>query len=244
MSHKLFSPSAADKWFKCAAYPKMNLNVPFSSSLPAATGTLIHSITETILKDRFDNLAPEQYWLGRTETIDEFEIEIDQDMLDCAKIYVDYIKERKEELDATLLIEEKVFVDEISSECGGTADAILIGKDRIQIIDLKTGKWPVDVKRNKQLMIYGLGALAKYGDEDTTIELSICQPRRSKRTPVTSYEIPAVNLVDWGFTDLKQAINACEEESPQFTYGDHCRFCNAKVNCDEYKLHNKGEQNV
>ena len=241
MAHAICSPSSSERWFKCAASALLNYHAEYTVGLPAATGTLIHSITEMHLKDRINNMSLEEYWLDRTELIETFEIKVDQDMIDCAKVYVDYINKRKEELDATLLIEEKFTIDEISDKCHGTADAVLIGKDRIQVVDLKTGTWPVDPTRNKQLMIYGLGVLTKYGDENTIMELSICQPRVSKRTPVKTFEITAPNLVSWGFNDLKPAIEACFEENPQYVYGDHCRFCSAKDDCETY---NKRARNL
>jgi len=189
-----------------------------------------------LLKGRLKDMTLRDYWLGKVQVVEDFEIEVDEDMIACAETYVEYIYKRKEELNAKMLIEEKVYMDEISTKCFGTADTILIGEDRIAVIDLKSGKWGVDVERNKQLMIYGLGALARYGDENTTMELTIVQPRGwHKDGPIRTYEISATNLVDWGYNDLKQATDACDEENPQYAAGDHCRFCNAKADCDTYK---------
>jgi hypothetical protein len=154
-------------------------------------------------------------------------------------VYVDYIEKRQKELGARSVIEEKVYLDEISDKCHGTADCILLAEDRICVIDLKSGKWNVEAMKNKQLMIYGLGALTRYGggNPDITMELTIVQPR--VKNQIKTFEISAPNLVEWGFTDLKQATDACDEESPQYNFGDHCRFCNAKADCDEYKLNSE-----
>ena len=133
------------------------------------------------------------------------------------------------------MIEEKVYLNEISDKCYGTADCILLSENRICVIDLKSGKWAVDPVKNKQLMIYGLGALTRYGggNPDITMELTIVQPKVSN--PIKTFEISAPNLVHWGFNDLKPAVDACFEENPQFVAGDHCRFCAFKPNCDTYK---------
>jgi hypothetical protein len=123
---------------------------------------------EMLLKGRLKDMTLRDYWLGKVQVVEDFEIEVDEDMIACAETYVEYIHKRKEELNAggKMLIEEKVFMDEISTKCFGTADTILLVKIALAVIDLKSGKWGVDVERNKQLMIYGLGALARYGDEN------------------------------------------------------------------------------
>ena len=46
------------------------------------------------------------------------------------------------------------------------------------MIDFKFGKFPVKPpQENYQLWIYSLGALARYGDIDTKVEMTIVQPR-------------------------------------------------------------------
>jgi|TARA_R100000406_G_scaffold1608_2_gene1554 hypothetical protein len=239
MAHAIFSPSSADRWFKCPASAYLNYQAEYTVGLPAATGTLIHSMTEMLLKDRLRDMTLRDYWLGRKEVVEDFEIEVDEDMVACAEVYVDYIEKRQKELGARSVIEEKVYLDEISDKCHGTADCILLAEDRICVIDLKSGKWNVEAMKNKQLMIYGLGALTRYGggNPDITMELTIVQPR--VKNQIKTFEISAPNLVEWGFTDLKQATDACDEESPQYNFGDHCRFCNAKADCDEYKLNSE-----
>ena len=41
------------------------------------------------------------------------------------------------------------------------------------VADLKSGNFPVDVNFNEQLMTYSLGALARWGNENTVIEMTI-----------------------------------------------------------------------
>jgi hypothetical protein len=217
--------------------PNLAMEVPYSTSLPAATGTLVHSMTEMLLKDRLENVTLQDYWLGRKENVEDFEIEVDEDMIKCAEVYVDYVNRRKEELDAKMLIEERVSMEEISEHIWGTADAILIGEKELEIIDLKSGKFPVDVENNTQLLIYALGALSRYGNEDTVVTMTIVQPRSwHKDGAIRSYSMSAANLVEWGYETLKPAADACDEEEPQYNPSkETCRFCNAKDICDSYK---------
>ena len=52
--HALLSPSASDKWTRCPGMPKLAAQVPYQVSIPAVTGTLVHQISEIIMKDRLD----------------------------------------------------------------------------------------------------------------------------------------------------------------------------------------------
>ncbi len=146
MAHAKLSPSAAKIWMACPGMPQLlaSMDVEYKVGIPAATGTLIHGMVETLLKGRLNNLTIEEYYLGTTHHVEDFDITVDQEMIDCANSYVDYIDKRVQELDIKRpLIEEKVNMPEIHTDLWGTADAILIGKDTIEIIDLKTGKWAV-----------------------------------------------------------------------------------------------------
>ena len=237
MAHSLYSPSSADRWFNCPASPKMSEQVPYTVSLPAAEGTLLHQISEMKLKDRMEGTDLKGYWLGRTEVIEDFEITIDEDMIDCSEQYVDFVNWKNEEYGGSLLIEEKVMIDEINPKCWGTADAIVLGENKISVIDFKSGRWPVEVQRNKQLSIYGLVALSRYGDENTTLDLTVVQPRaKHKDGSIRTWRVSAQDLVMWGYGSLKEALDACEEEEPKLVFGDHCRFCPAKDKCTEYKF--------
>ena len=83
------------------------------------------------------------------------------------------------------------------------------------------------------MSIYALGALARYGNEDMKVIMTIVQPR-SKQS-VRSWETTAEYLVDWGFSELKNALDNCEVDEPNYTFGEQCRFCPAKRVCETYK---------
>jgi hypothetical protein len=134
-------------------------------------------MTEQLLKGFLVDVTLEDYWLGKKECVEDFEIEVDQDMIDCAKIYVDYVQERAKRLNGKLLVEQKVRCQEISEDLYGYADALIITPHKMCVIDLKTGKYPVSPEHNKQAMIYAVGALSRYGNEDTEVEITIVQPR-------------------------------------------------------------------
>ena len=237
--HAKYSPSSAERYFACPGSIKLSQNVEREPvGLPALTGTMIHNMAEMLMKGHLDGVSLEDYWLGKKEVVEEVELEVKQDHVDCAKVYVAYIEQREKELGVKALVEEQVTLEEINPECWGTADVILFTAELIEIVDLKTGVYPVSPEKNLQMSIYGLGALSRYGNENMRVILTIVQPRA--KNPIRSWETTAENLVDWGFDVLKPALDLCEAEEPVFVYGkEHCRFCPAKKICQTYK-HNTG----
>ena len=86
------------------------------ANFAAFLGTAVHEISETILKNRIDNLKVEDYWLGKTMMVEDVEINIEQEHCDWAKFYTDYVNKRQAELEADKYIERKVFVTEINQD--------------------------------------------------------------------------------------------------------------------------------
>jgi len=235
LAHATLAPSSISRVIRCPGSAIPNAEAPNTSSFPAARGTAIHEMCEQLLKDRLDGITLSDYWLGRTVELEGFAIEIGQEEIDIAETYVNYIRQRTEELNGKLLIEEKVYLNEISDDCWGTADAVILGEgNRMVIADLKSGNFPVDVNFNEQLMTYSLGALARFGNENTVIEMTIIQPSKKsfhKDGPIRSFDIQAVDLVDWGFNILKPACEEALGEYPTYNAGDWCRFCAYKPDC-------------
>ena len=228
MAHATLAPSSISRVIRCPGSAIPNAQAPSSSSFPAARGTAIHEMCEQLLKNRLDGVTLSDYWLGKTVELEGFAIEIGLEEIIIAETYVNYIRQRTEELNGKLLIEEKVYLNEISDDCWGTADAVILGEgNRMVVADLKSGNFPVDVNFNEQLMTYSLGALARFGNENTVIEMTIIQ---------------AVDLVDWGFNILKPACEEAMGESPGYNAGDWCRFCAYKPDCLTFQKHQEGEK--
>ena len=235
--HSILGPSAHSRWSVCPASPTKSAEHPGTTSRAAVEGTIVHNISEMILKGKFKDIDPKKYWIGQEIQLEGETITVSPNNYDCAVFYVDYVKQRTAELEGTLLIEEQVEVSEIHEALWGTSDAIIIGKDRIAVIDYKNGRWNVEAVGNSQLKIYGLGACAKYCDDpDTIIELTIVQPNSPGKKPkIKTVETTAEILVDWGYRVLKPQAEACFEDEPKFVAGEHCRFCNYKPYCEKNK---------
>ena len=258
MAHATLAPSSISRVIRCPGSAIPNAQAPSSSSFPAARGTAIHEMCEQLLKNRLDGVTLSDYWLGKTVELEGFAIEIGLEEIIIAETYVNYIRQRTEELNGKLLIEEKVYLNEISDDCWGTADAVILGEgNRMVVADLKSGNFPLDVNFNEQLMTYSLGALARFGNENTVIEMTIIQPSKKsfhRDGPIRSFDIQAVDLVDWGFNILKPACEEALGENPSFhAYAsldesvkehteDWCRFCAYKPDCLTFQKHQEGEK--
>ena len=246
MAHATLAPSSISRVIRCPGSAIPNAQAPSSSSFPAARGTAIHEMCEQLLKDRLDGITLADYWLGKTVELEGFAIEIGQEEIDIAETYVNYIRQRTEGLNGKLLIEERVYLNEISDDCWGTADAVILGEgNRMVVADLKSGNFPVDVNFNEQLMTYSLGALARWGDENTVVEMTIIQPSKKsfhRDGPIRSFDIQAVDLVDWGFNILKPACEEAMDKDPSYNAGDWCRFCAYKPDCLTFQKHQEGEK--
>ena len=246
MAHAKLAPSSISRVIRCPGSAIPNAEAPSNPSFPAARGTAIHEMCEQLLKNRLDGITLSDYWLGKTVELEGFAIEIGQEEIDIAETYVNYINQRTEELNGKLLIEEKLYMNEISDDCWGTSDAVILGEgNRMVVADLKSGNFPVDVNFNEQLMTYSLGALTRWGNENTVIEMTIIQPSKKsfhRDGPIRSFDIQAVDLVDWGFNILKPACEEALGESPTYNAGDWCRFCAYKPDCLTFQKHQEGEK--
>ena len=245
--HAVCSPSSFDRWQidHCPFSAQANAKIPSKSSYYASEGTVMHEIAEMELKGKIEGVSLEEYWVGQEIQQEDNTILVTNDLIEKAKIYIDYVKNRTEELKGKLLIEEKVQLDEIHESIWGTSDAIILGDNHIAVIDFKFGKFPVKPpQENYQLWIYSLGALSRYGDINTKVEMTIVQPRSTNKKYIQTYEISSDALVDWGYRVLKPSAEACFEDAPPKRAGDWCRFCNYKDDCDEYKRYERRVMNV
>ena len=115
----------------------------------------------------------------------------------------------------------------------GTSDCIMIGGDRVVIIDYKNGAGvPVEAEANPQMMLYALGALKTYGpifgDSIKEATLAIVQPNAGG---IKSWDTPVAHMQLWGATVVQPAAKLAIAGEGEFCAGDWCRFCPAKAQC-------------
>tara|TARA_R100001480_G_scaffold9355_2_gene17765 strand:- start:60 stop:782 length:723 start_codon:yes stop_codon:yes gene_type:complete len=223
------SPSGFDKlWSKCPASATLSSKAPYVASEATVSGSACHWMAEKVLKQELIDLDPTEHFVGQKYKDGDIEVTIDEKLVKKALAYSNYVFKKQEEMEAEMLIEEKLYVHEVNDHLFGTADIILIGKDKISLIDLKSGKWPVEVIDNGQLKIYTLGAVARWGGE-YQYENVIFQNGKAKETTLDLHE-----LVDWGLGYLKDCVDAALEKNPKEVVGQQCLLCKGKTYCKSY----------
>lgn len=232
--HALLSPSSAERWIHCPGSVRLSEGVPATSSAYADEGTLAHAIAELKLRD-FDSMT------GLTERqLAEWD-RLRQDPAFCGEMdeatdfYKDIVTEKLIGAgpDAVLLIEQRFSLTDWVPECFGTSDAVIIGGDTIEVIDLKYGKGvKVDAEKNPQMRLYGLGAATMFSDlyDLSTVRMTIVQPRLDH---VSTEELPLRDLFWWAETVVHPAAMEAVDRTcePRTACGDWCRFCPVKATC-------------
>lgn len=247
-AHALISASGFKAMRLCPGKLAMEQGKPDRPSAYAAWGTVAHHTAELCLRTGAKPSASR----GETHKADGFDIKVDAEMVDCVQAYLDHVHGFMEEGD-TLLVEQKAayarYLSLDEDLAWGTGDAVILGSDTITVIDLKTGQGvAVDPEMNDQMMLYGLGALAAFGDlgDYTKVRLVVSQPRSNPQPKV--WEVSVDELEAWGYGPARSAaasaINALElfkshDGNPPQRWietflrpsEDACRFCRAKAIC-------------
>jgi len=210
--HARLSASRTDRFMQCPGSYRLESLMPYEpAGEAAAIGTAIHELSEIILRG------------GAIPT------GTDPDHLSMAQGYANFVNTLVENPRKKLI---EVNLDEglksLHPALGGTADAVLVDGNHLHILDLKTGRVPVDATDNKQLLTYALGAMRQL-KAPSTIEctMHIFQPRvgHSKWTV-------SGNRLELHGRRLKEAAElALTGDAPTNPSPDACRYCKAKTIC-------------
>ena len=231
-AHALLSPSAAHRWLNCTAAPRLEEPIEDKGSEFAEEGTLAHAYCAKGLKE----------FLGLAHEAEDAEIEVLKGKYHCGEMdeYVETYKTivqkklvaaRATTPDAQLPVETRLDFGRYVPEAFGTADAVIIADDVMEIIDFKYGKGvKVSAYENPQMMIYALGAYEAFSFEYNIrrVRMTIIQPRIDN---LSEYELTSDDLVDWGTNELqpkaKEAYSGKGVQKP----GAWCRFCKVRGCC-------------
>lgn len=233
-NHAILSPSGASRWLTCTPSARLEETFEENSSEAASEGTLAHALGELLIGYKLGRVAEEDF-NDETASIIVHPL-YTSSMWDYCEDYAAFVLERYAEAqartsDALIFLEEKIDLTSIIPEGFGTGDVIIIADGLLEFIDLKYGKGvPVAAEKNKQLKIYGLGALEKFDhiyDVDI-VRLTIYQPRIDN---TSSWEIPAVDLRKWAEEEVKPRALLAFAGEGEYVPGDHCRFCRARAVC-------------
>ncbi|HHT0105344.1 TPA: DUF2800 domain-containing protein [Raoultella planticola] len=228
--HARLSPSSAHRWMRCLGSLALESTQQDKSSAFAEEGTRAHALAEELLNGRLLGFEPDP--------------SADPEMLDYVLHYVDTVWTLAEGNE--LMVEQRVDFSHIVGveNSFGTADAVVIVGNELQIHDLKYGRGvQVDAEQNEQLQLYALGALEQFNllyDFDS-VRLFIHQPRLNH---VSEWALSVEELQAFGQRAQEAAasvivmfnIAECEGVNTlpleNFTPGEkQCRFCKASAIC-------------
>lgn len=257
--HAHWSASSSARNWQCpGALALQTLAPDDTESIHAARGTSCHQLAEKCLRD---NREPMEF-LGLVEVTKSHDIEIDEELIESAEMYVEYVRNRAA-VGGQLEIEQGFSLADLNPplEAGGTGDAVLYFPDEflLEVVDLKNGRGVVEVQENKQLRTYGLGAvLANPGRRVNRVRVTIVQPRAFHESgKIRSEEFSVADLVEWT-DDMLAAMSLSKQAMDEFANvtGDltmaawadkwlrpgACKFCRAEGFCP--KLRNDALETV
>ena len=233
-SHARLNASSSHRWMMCPPSVKLSEQFADKPSPYAEEGTFLHELCELklhrYLGDMVPELIEEQYAEHRDNDFysDEAESVTDE--------YVAFCIETIEAVrlscpDPLIMVEHRLDYSEYVPEGFGTGDLVIVADGVIEVIDFKGGRGVrVDVNRNSQLMLYGLGALLEFDPlyDIHTVRMTIVQPRLSN---TSTYEITAQELIRWAETEVRPKAMLAYEGAGEFCAGEWCRFCKARYTC-------------
>lgn len=240
---KIFRPSAAHRWMNCPGSVVLEAPFPDTSSSFADEGTLAHWVASWALESERDAIDYFDTYQGAHDCPDvPGDLRVTEDMCKHVQVYVDAVRRALESgAPGELLVEQRVSFQDalgVTEEASGTADAIILRDEALEVHDLKFGMGErVDAEDNEQLLCYALGVLEQHGHlaDFKRAKLVIHQPRLDHRS---EWEIDVAKLQGWGEFAKDQAAQALRVvENPDaatlnlFPGAKTCRWCKAKAVC-------------
>lgn len=223
--HAILSASGSHRWIACTPSARLEQEFSDTDSTASLEGTAAHSLAEHKLKKKLKMQST------RPNTIyDNDEMEMYTD--DYSDYVVEqYTKAKRYDVNAKVLIEQRLDFSCYVPEGFGTGDAVIVSKGKLHIIDLKYGLGVlVNAEKNPQMMLYALGALRKYEKEYEIkkVKLTIFQPRREN---VTTWETTTAALKKWANKILRPKAEMAYRGTGKYEPGAHCQFCKAAIKC-------------
>ena len=234
--HALLGASSAHRWLNCPGSARLTENMPDNTSRYAEAGRLAHEIAELKARQYFVEELPKRSYNAQLKKLKASE-HYDKSMDSATDEYLDHLKARAMSYPTapTVALEVKVDFSDIVPEGFGTADCIMVGSGRLDVVDYKNGSGVVvEAEDNPQMMLYAWGALRYFkpifGDSIETVRMSIVQPNAGG---VREWEISIFDLTSWALTYTAPRAKAAWLGSKEFHAGDWCKFCKARATCTE-----------
>lgn len=232
-AHSKFSASGAERWFNCPGSVELSEGVPDKPNVWAEEGTKAHEVLEAILLKAIKENRRAGSW-----RMDEVPQEMRQHGIHAAN----FILDTGSDLEAEILVENKVYLDFIHPEMFGTYDgAVLDHFGTLHVFDYKYGAGvPVSPRENLQMIFYGIGLAHMFQYNFKIIRLWIIQPRIKGYDGPVYWDLTIDQLKKYvGF--FKDAVAMVIDNPDVYVEGSWCHWCKAKSKCpvkQEAKLQN------
>jgi hypothetical protein len=230
--HSELGASVAARWMNCPGSIQLARGLPpLPTSVFAEEGTAAHALGELSLRKGVD---PETFIGATLEGV-----EVTEEMADFVRVYVDHCR-TFDEPHVETAIEKRFNLSKLNppGPMYGTADFVWSHPESgsMGIVDLKYGSGiVVEVKGNKQLRYYALGAVLDMPWIPDTVTMTIVQPRVTHPDGVVRSEtITIEELTEFG-TELLEAARRTQDPDAPRVPGSWCRYCPATGQCPEQR---------
>lgn len=263
-SHSIFGPSSSAMWLFCSGSLIPNLLADDEANEDAAYGTVGHEVAEIWLNRlavaksaaTFQSLIgyyrPNDL-VGTTRTVlegsgREFEIEIDDDMLDYVEMYIEWCVEdlgqhmpgvgKTGKWESDIYVEQRIDLSRLMPlpKQGGTADFAACRWQYLEITDLKMGKGVrVFAKENTQAMLYALGFFYEWDwlYNFQRIVIRIAQPRLDHWDV---WETTREELLAFADFVKVRAAAAWQLDAPRTPGIKQCQWCRVRGTCAAHAM--------
>jgi hypothetical protein len=246
--HSIFAPSASAMWMGCSGSLIPNLLADDDAGEDAAYGTVGHAVGEEWLlnygeaKQKFGgptdmlvDMSEPKHLIGQYRVIkertEEFHIEIDEEMLEYVRRYVEWCVQDEGEH----FVEQRVDFSDLTPipRQKGTADWAACSWQVLKIKDLKMGRSPdnkVFAKKNSQALLYAYGFFRKWDwlFNFQRIVIGIAQPRLDH---FDEWEVSREDLLAFAETVKERAAAAWVLDAPRSPAPYVCKWCRVKATC-------------
>jgi hypothetical protein len=243
--HSTLGPSSAERWGSCPGSVALSATCPRpKTSIFAAEGSVAHKVAEDLLTGKEDVLTLREKAGVVVVKQDGFDIEISDEMVDGAILYVDTIKADLAALNSAFktspvvsLVEHRVHAKSIDEDVWGTLDHGCYRKgDTLIIHDYKYGKGKaIEVVENDQLLQYVIGVMdTQAGWAFDKVKIAVIQPRASHADgPVREWDVPSIEYLREYALKWRAKAQKTREPNAPLAAGTWCRWCPAKAVCPE-----------
>lgn len=231
--HSTLSPSGADKFLACTGSVTLaeKLNAKKGAAgFYADEGSAAHKLFEWCLLKK---CCSPHVFLGKKINA---HFSVTKEMANAVEVAVDYVRDLMATMDKPVLkAEHEVWIsclDYRGDPGHGTVDVFLYDDYDVHVLDYKHGQGnPVEVEKNKQMMLYAIGELGN-AHAGKGWHLHVLQPRCPHpdgpcRKWDTSYK--ALRSFE---KDALTAVKSIEAGKTCFTPGEkQCKYCVVKGRC-------------